>query len=520
MRKVDQILIVGGGSSGWITAAYLAKQFASHQPGSVQVTLVESSDVPIIGVGEAGIPTMRSLLGGLGISEQRFLKGCSATFKTGIKFVDWLHNPGTTKNNSYFHPFQTVNAKGINREQIVGRWLQQEAIPFAHYLSLQAASYELGTAPKRIYDKDYNGFAGYSYHFDAGKLVELLKEVALENGARHLIGHVVKVARDEAGAIASVTTREKGELKADFFIDSTGFAAHLIEGELGSDFTSVNDTLFVDRAVTVQVPYTEPDAPIANYTQSKAQENGWTWTIPLQHRIGTGYVYSSRYTDETRAEEVLRAHVGTAANDLPLRHLKMRVGYRERPWIKNCVAVGLSAGFLEPLESTGLYLSQLGAELICHLLPRQGSLDSVARRFNTLLAQEYRHIIDFVKLHYCLTQRDDTDFWRDNRREVSLPESLSTLLGSVRHRVMDSIDICSPGRCFGLDNYQYILYGMECRPSPLDACLVEKDVSKWVDAHRDMLLYSVAETPKHMPQHRQLIEEYIAHGPRPELKPR
>lgn len=519
MKKIDQILIVGGGSSGWITAAYLAKQFASHKPGNVQVTLVESSDVPVIGVGEAGIPTLRLFLQGLGIPEQRFLKACAATFKTGIKFEDWKYNPGSGKEPFYFHPFQTLRARGLNNEQIVRGWLSQKKTPFAHYMSLQAASFEAGTAPKRIFDKEYEGFGLYSYHFDAGLLVELLKDVAKENGAKHLIGHVVETRLAEDGSIASVVTKEQSEIKADLFIDSTGFAAHLIEKEMGSEFTNVNDILFVDRAVTVQTPYDKPDAPIPNYTHSKAQENGWTWTIPLQHRMGNGYVYSSRYTDETRAEEVLRAHVGPAADDLPVRHLKMRVGYRKRPWIKNCVAVGLSSGFLEPLESTGLYLSQLGAEMIAHLLPRQGSLEGVAAKFNALSEREYRHIIDFIKLHYCLTQRDDTAFWRDNTLPESIPDSLATLLDSVNHRVMDTLDIPTLGRCFGLDNYHYILYGMNHRPQPLDACLMEMDVTKHVGAHRDLILSSAPQTPQRMPMHRQLIEEYIAYGPRPELKP-
>jgi len=278
---------------------------------------------------------------------------------------------------------------------------------------------------------------------------------------KQLIGTVERVELAEDGAICSVVTREHGTLTADLYIDCTGFRAALIGGALGSPFRDISDQLFIDRAVAVQVPYERADRPIASYTISTAHEAGWTWDIGLQQRRGVGYVYSSRHTDDARAEDVLRGYIGPAAETLSPRLLKLNVGYREVQWVKNCVAVGLSGGFLEPLESSGIGLIETAAYLIGFLFPADGNTAPAARQFNEMMKARYERIVDFVKMHYCLTQRTDTAFWRDNADPRSVPDSLREKLAMWRCRPPHRLDFVTDLEMYPPSSWQYVLHGME-----------------------------------------------------------
>jgi len=306
-----RILIVGGGSAGWLCAAYLAKMFGD----SKEITLVEAPEIGAIGVGEGSFPSLRATLAAIGIPEAEFIRESSATFKQGITFQNWLHGE-----DHYFHPFSMPSQRPGSPE-LLPYWLQGMAgnKPFAEAVTMQKRVVDAQRAPKRPGDSDYNGPMNYAYHFDAARFAGLLARHARKLGVRHLQDHVDGVQLDLDGAIASVETREHGALTADLYIDCSGFRALLIGGALGSPFHSVSDILLCDTALAVQVPHPAPDTPIASATISTAHEAGWTWDIGLQERRGIGYVFSSRHTSDERAEQVLRAYAGPAAEGLNVR---------------------------------------------------------------------------------------------------------------------------------------------------------------------------------------------------------
>lgn len=457
------ILIVGGGTAGWLTANYLARLLrAQPAEDSVDITLVESSEIGIIGVGEGTFPSIRGTLSAIGLDEARFIREANATFKQGIRFQHWLREPGASGRDHYFHPFSLPSQRQRDLE-LLPYWLLGAAgnSAFAEATTLQKTVADHMRAPKRDSDGDWQGRLNYAYHFDAARFATLLAAHGRSLGVRHVLATVDDVRLDETGAIAGVRTREAGELVADLYIDCSGFRAALIGSALGSPFRSARDVLFVDRAVAMQVPYPTADTPIASYTISTAHEAGWTWDIGLHERRGVGYVYSSAHTDDERAERILRDHVGAAAKPLQARQLRFEAGYRPLQWVKNCVAIGLSAGFVEPLESTGIGLIEMGAYLVAHLLPRDGAMDAVARHYNDLMVRRYERIFDFLKLHYCLSRRRDSDFWRDNVDARGIPASLQDQLGMWRTRPPHRLDFVTDVEMFLPASWQYILYGME-----------------------------------------------------------
>jgi tryptophan halogenase len=265
---------------------------------------------------------------------------------------------------------------------------------------------------------------------------------------------------DEQGAIVSLKTREQGEITGDLFVDCTGLKARLIGEALGSPFSSVRKWLFCDRAVAMQVPYDNPDAPIASYTISTAQEAGWTWDIGLAGRRGTGYVYSSDHTDDARAEEILRGYNGRGAEALAVRTFRFDPGYREATWVKNCVAIGLSGAFFEPLEATGIVLIEVAAKLLSMLFPWDGRLETAARQFNRVMKARYEQVCDFLKMHYCLSERRDTAFWRDNTEAGGLPPSLEELFDRWRVRPPSEVDFDLNTATFHHDSWKFVMYGM------------------------------------------------------------
>ncbi len=511
---INDILIVGGGTAGWMAAAYLARKLGANRPDGVAITLIESSEIGIIGVGEGTIPTIQTTMRTIGVDEARFMRGANAAFKQGIKFVDWATPPKNGVHDYYYHSFTRPHEMaGLD---LAPYWMLGLAgdVRFSEAVTLQDAVCEAGRGPKLIDDPQYSSPLGYAYHFDAGKLAGLLKEVGKELGVQHLVGNVEQVSVDETGAIASVTTREHGILTAGLYIDCTGFAAALIEKALGSRWIDDSDTLFVDRALALQVPYERPDTPIATTTISTAHEAGWTWDIALPDRRGTGYVYSSAHTDDARAEEVLRAYIGPAAETLNPRLLKLRIGHREAPWIKNCVAIGLSGGFLEPLESTGIMLIEAAVWMVGRLFPRGGDLENTARLFNNAMAERYRGAVDFIKLHYCISRRTDNDFWIDNCARESIPDSLAALLEMWRERAPDPFDFPTVHDSFESFNYQYILYGMGY---PTNVKVNRGAYPYAEQAAREF--QRIRETSRRaaagMPDHRALLSEVYQHGFRP-----
>lgn len=463
MKPVQNVLIVGGGTAGWLTAAFLARTLGVAAGAGVKITVVESSDIGIIGVGEGTFPSIRGTLAAIGIDEARFIRECNATFKQGIHFVDWVRAPGTPGMDHYFHPF-SLPSQRAGGPDLLPYWLlgaDANGAPFAQASTMQKRVADASHGPKRTSDGDFLGPFNYAYHFDAGRFATLLATHAKSLGVAHSIATVETVTLAEDGAIAGVVTRECGTLTADLYIDCTGFHAALIGKALGSPFRNINDVLFVDSALAMQVPYASADTPIPSYTISTAHEAGWTWDIGLQQRRGIGYVYSSRYTDDTRAEQVLRGYIGPAGDALTPRKLKLNVGYRDVQWIKNCVAVGLSGGFLEPLESSGIGLIETAAYLVSYLFPRDGDMVPVAKLFNEMMRARYERIVDFVKMHYCLTQRTDSAFWIDNTAAHTIPATLQEKLSMWRCRPPHRLDFVIDLEMYPPSSWQYVLYGME-----------------------------------------------------------
>jgi len=511
MQPIKNVLIVGGGTAGWLTAAFLARTLGTSAPEGVRVTLVESSDIGIIGVGEATFPSIRGTLAAIGIDEARFVRESNATFKQGIRYVDWVRPRGASGADHYFHPFSQPSQRPGGPD-LLPYWLLGAAGPgtaFAEAATMQKRIADASRAPKRASDGDFLGPMNYAYHFDAGRFAALLATHAKSQGVAHIVATVERAELNADGAIAAVVTREAGALSADLYIDCTGFRAALIEGALGSPLRAMNDVLFADRALALQVPYPRPDTPIASYTIATAQEAGWTWDIGLQERRGVGYVYSSRHTDDARAEEVLRQHIGPASETLSPRLLKLRVGYREMQWVKNCVSVGLSGGFIEPLESSGIGLIETAAYLIGYLFPFNGDTAPVARVFNDLMRQRYQRIFDFVKMHYCLTQRTDTPFWVANADPRSVPESLRERLAMWRCRPPHRMDFITDIEMYPPSSWQYVLYGMEYAT---DLGAARAAYPRFEDAKREFAM--IREVSQHaladLPPHRALVEQLCA----------
>ena len=467
-QPVKAVVIVGGGTAGWLTAGIIAARYqARMKAGGLSITLIESPDIKIIGVGEGTWPTMRASLEGMGVSETALLRECDAAFKQGGKFARWTTGAA---DDAYYHPLMLP--QGFSQLNLVPHWMHAARTQsFCDFVTPQGKLCDDGLAPKVITSPEYRALANYSYHLDAGKFAPFLARHCTQKlGVRHVLADVVQVNQSESGDIESVLTPQAGEISGDLFIDCSGFSALLIGKTLGVGFKDCGDILFCDTALAAQVPYETPDEPMASQTISTAKEAGWIWDICLPTRRGVGYVYSSRHSSEEAARETLQRYIGPQHRDLPARKIPIRSGHRQTFWKNNCIAVGLAGGFLEPLESSAIVLVELSAKLIAEQLPANREImDIVARRFNDVTSYRWGRIIDFLKLHYVLTRRTDTAFWRDNVDPASVPERLQELLKLWKYHppwFFDEFDRLE--EVFPAASYQYVLYGMgfqsEARP--------------------------------------------------------
>jgi tryptophan halogenase len=411
MRK---ILIVGGGSAGWMTAALFGKLFQ----GLYDVELVESEAIGTVGVGEATIPAIKKYNELVALDEVEFMQRTQGTFKLGIEFVDW-----TRKGHRYVHGFGVI---GQDWEWLRCHhyWLRAHqrgrAREFADY-SINTAA---GLANKFMHARaDMGdspiGHIAYAYHFDASLYAKYLRGLAEQHGVKRTEGRIVDVGVHDNGDIASVSLEDGRVLEADFFIDCSGFRALLIEQTLKTGYEDWQRWLPCDRAMAVPCARTEPLIPM---TRSTAREAGWQWRIGLQHRTGNGLVYSSRYIDDDAAEAQLLANLDGEQLANPNK-LRFTPGKRAKMWNRNCVALGLAAGFLEPLESTSLHLVQSAAIRLVRLFPDRETDQATIDEYNRQSDFEWERIRDFIVLHYWATERDDSDLWR-YCRSMELPATL------------------------------------------------------------------------------------------------
>ena len=463
-KTIEHIVVVGGGSAGWLVAGVLA---AEHR---LRVTLVESPGIAPIGVGEGTWPSMRDTLRRIGVSESAFFRECDAAFKQGSRFDRWVDG---ADGDQYFHPFSLPQGHGD--ANLAGAWERSHrarGTPFADLVGYQPQLCAQGRAPKQPQTPEFAAVANYGYHLDAAKFgLFLQRHCTGQLGVRHLLAHVDEVVvRQEgafAGDIAALRTREHGLVEGELYIDCTGMASLLLGRHYGVPLVSQKQVLFNDSALALQVPYPTPDHPVAAQTTSTAQSCGWIWDIGLPTRRGTGHVYSSAHISDDRAEAELRAYIAQTGGPLDppaARKLSFEPGYRARFWERNCVAIGLSAGFIEPLEASALALVELSASWLADDMPAtRVQMDAVARRFNETFTYRWERVIDFLKLHYVLSKRSDSRFWLDHRLPETIPERLRELLALWRARAPSHRDFYRIEEVFPSASYHYILYGMGFR---------------------------------------------------------
>ena len=508
--RLREVVVLGGGSAGWLVAALLAAVHGGAD-GGLRVTLIESSETPPIGVGEGTWPSMRDTLRRIGLSEHEFIRRCQVSFKQGSRFDGWARGEAGSAGDRYYHPFMLP--VGYGEAELVPAWLTtQAARPFADAVSPSVQICEAGRAPKQVQTPEFAAVANYAYHFDAGLFGQMLRDHAIQHlGVRHIVDHVDAVLphRDgiHSGDIAALQTREHGAVAADLFIDCSGLASRLIGQHFGVPLKSERDVLFNDAALALQVPYATPDAPLASVTVATAWAKGWIWDIGLPTRRGVGAVYSRTHASDDEAHAALQAYLdasGAPPERATPRPIRFDPGYREQFWVRNCVAIGLSSGFIEPLEASALALVELSAARLCDELPMtRATMPAVARRFNDDFGYRWSRVIDFLKLHYALSQRDDSDYWRAHRDPATWPERLRELLPMWRLRPPARHDFGRLDEVFPSASYQYVLYGMGFRPDlpPLSAAKLQAAQTAFDEAARQARRFIPG-----LPGHRSLID--------------
>ncbi|MEM9056740.1 MAG: tryptophan halogenase family protein [Pseudomonadota bacterium] len=495
---LKRVVIVGGGSAGWITAAYMDAVLNGERSKAVDISLIESADVPRVGVGEATVPSLRDTLRTIGVDEAQFMRATDATFKQAIRFDDWL-----TIGHRYFHPFDRRPSGRLDRAGL--RWLTSDrTVPFAATVSAQPALCEAGRAPKFLDSRSFEAPISYAYHVDAEKLATFLCELATRRGVRHIVDDVVDVDQDDDGRLLAVRCAQGLRLEGDLFVDCTGFAAILSGQRLGVDFVDYSTWLPCNRAVAMRIPF-ERHAPAARrpFTVARALSNGWKWDITLADRRGIGYVYAGDFLDAEAAERELRDVEGRHSAGLDVRHLQFRVGRLAEPWRSNCVAIGLSSGFIEPLESTGLFLVEIAVATLCEYFPFGGDARHGAAHFNAIMQERYEEILDFVVLHYCLSRRDDSAFWCEVREARRIPERLQARLQLWRHKLPSLSDFHDTLQLFSHTPYEYVLYGMDFLRERIAGQPADRLPATTVP---DSIARTVADASKRLPAH----DEWLA----------
>lgn len=423
-RQLRHIVIAGGGSAGWMTAAALANGLGAG-PTRPQITLIESEEIGTVGVGEATIPPIKVFNSSLGISENEFLVATQGTMKLGISFVDW-----TALGRTYFHPFGKYGAD-FDAVPLHHYWVKAQAegdtTPLDEYsMGWVVARENRFDVPKRDPRLVQSTF-DYAYHFDASLYAAFLRRYAEARGVRRVEGRMVEVRQDAAGNVASVQLSDGRAIEGEFFVDCSGFGGLLIEGALRTGYEAWTHWLPCDRAVAAPCHRRDPLTP---YTRSTARPAGWQWRIPLQHRVGNGFVYSSAHISTDAAIATLIDNMERPPLADP-RQLRFVTGRRHLAWNRNVVAIGLSSGFMEPLESTSLHLIQTGITRLLALFPDRDMHPALAQEFNKLTRVEWERIRDFLILHYHANKRDDSPLWRDCAA-MALPDTLNYKIEQFR----------------------------------------------------------------------------------------
>lgn len=416
------IVILGGGTAGWIAANLMAVKWEGQ---GFNITLVESPNIGIIGVGEGSTPPLRQFFDTIGVDETEWMKECDATYKVGITFRDWSTKPGF---KAYFHPFfsqpdQFTAPAFFHNNFLRRKGIDLEGHPNAFFLAWELAEQRLAPVAPPNFPFDIK----YGYHFNSGLLGRYLRKVAEGRGVKYQQATVIDVVLDDKGFIDYLETDQGDMIEGDFFVDSTGFSSQLLQRALEVPFISFADTLFNDSAVVLP---TDPEENPTPQTISAALRYGWVWKIPLTSRFGNGYVYSSKYVDDDDAETELREHLGLLDSDVESRRLKFKVGRVREHWVKNCLAVGLSQGFVEPLEATALDMVQVTVGRFIEFFNKGDHTDRYRSEFNDFVSARFDAVKDYIVCHYRINSRTDTDYWIDNGSNERITRSLREVLAS------------------------------------------------------------------------------------------
>lgn len=455
---VKSITIVGGGTTGWLAAAFLATRFQTNlAAGEMSVTVIESPNIPIIGVGESLSPAAPETLKSLGIPERLFMIETDATFKLAGYFLNWdVGSRGEP--TSWVNPFVGYLTAGneFERFELAGKPFG-EAPDYAATISPCRAAIEQAKGPRQIGQADFEAVLRYAYHTDASRYAALLKKVALHRGAVHVSDDVVDVTLRENGFVDSLQLAGRGAHPVEMVIDATGFSGVILNKALGIGHVDYSQTLLNDRAAVIQLDWPEI-AEIEPATRATALGHGWAFRVPLYHRTGNGYVYSSRFIDDDAARREFAAHLGDPALAERMRIIPMRVGRAQRNWVGNCIAMGLSSGFVEPLEASAIYTVETSLKWLMNYFPDSSFPAALADRYNQRTAALYDEVVEYIALHYRLSNRDDTAYWRAQRTEPVLPDRLAANLEAWRHTLPVQADV-QPTNYFDQNTYLAALFG-------------------------------------------------------------
>lgn len=473
-----RFVILGGGTAGWMAACLIAHRLGAK----AAVTLVESPEIGIIGVGEGSTPQMKAFFDELGIAERQWMPRCNATYKTGIRFRGWSERLGF---ESYFHPFQTeIDYHTAPTFYFHTRMRRSGRDVWAHpdrfFLSARLGADRLGPIPAENFPFDI----GYGYHFDATLVGEFLRDHAVTAlNISHLPRRIASIRQHENGDIAALIDDQGEAITGDFFIDASGFRSALLQETLGEPFESFASNLFNDAAVAMPAP--NDGAELSCETGATALSAGWAWRIPLTNRTGNGYVYSSSFIDADAAEAELRRHLGLTDAAVPARHLKMKVGQVRRSWVANCLAVGLAQGFIEPLEATALHIVHSTVSAFIDAYAGHNFTRDRIAEFNARIHARYEGIRDYIVCHYRMNQRADGEYWRANAANQHLSDNLKNVLttwfkAGELDQVVNDLDIA---RYYAPLSWHCLLAGYgqfpaDARLQPPEADLPVADMAK------------------------------------------
>lgn len=459
-KHKKSILILGGGTAGWITANLMATHWRDQ---GFDITLVESPDIGIIGVGEGSTPPLKGFMDFIGVKESEWMPECNATYKVGISFRNWSTKPGFTE---YVHPFlcqpdQFTVPAFFHNSFLRRKGIDLEGHPDHFFLATELIRQQLSP----VVPENFPFEIAYGYHFDSALLGKFLARTAASKGVKYKAATVDEVLLDQKGNIDSLKTREGETLKADLYVDSSGFRGQLIQQALKVPFVSCAESLFNDSAVVFP---TEQQGEITPHTVSTALKNGWAWKIPLTNRFGNGYVYSSGFCDADSAETEFREHLDLLDSDIEARHLKFKVGRVTQHWAKNCLAVGLSQGFIEPLEATALDMVQETVTRFVEAYNRGNHSDQYRDEFNNRISARFDAVRDYIVCHYRINSRTDTEYWLANGNNNRISPSLYSILASwmAGNNITDELERQKLDVYFPNVSWNCLLTGKGIYPSP------------------------------------------------------